>query len=77
MQIQTYKEIYQHPVHQIEVPKELHNQPFEVLFIPLLQTKLQTKLQTDKKAKNTPNPALKNTVIIDDLSPLDNDWDLD
>lgn len=68
MQIQTFKEIYQEPVCQIDVPKELHNQPFEVLFIPL---------QIKKQVKHTPNPLLKNTVIIDDMSPVDNAWELD
>lgn len=73
MQIQVYKEIYHQPVNHINVPKDLHNQPFEVFFMPIVQTK------KDTKTKRKPNPLLKGSVIThDDISPInDNTWELD
>ena len=76
MKLETYKEVYRQPISHIKVPKELQNQPFEVLFVPITisdETKANVNI-----IKNKPNPLLKGlATIYDDISPLDNDWELD
>lgn len=77
MKLETYKETYYKPIRQIDVPKELQNQPFEVFFVPIIHEVSSGEIST-KTVHNTPNPLLKGTVtIIDDITPLDNDWELD
>ncbi len=77
MKLETYKETYYKPIRQIDVPKELHNQPFEVFFVPIRHEVSDGEVSI-KKVHNAPNPLLKGTVtIIDDITPLDNDWELD
>lgn len=72
MKVEVHKKVYHLPVKQIEVPEEFQNQSFEVIFMPIAAPELKQELI------NTPNPALKNTVLIyDDISALDNDWDAD
>lgn len=73
MEIKTYKEIYNEPVKQIAVPAEFQMGQFEVLFM-----KKMPEPQNKPKAKHKPNPLLRGSVtIIDDITPLDNDWELD
>lgn len=76
MQIQIYKETYHQPVSHIDVPKDLQNQAFEVLFMPITA---KATPETTNHRKRQPNPALKGLVTIhDDISPLDdNEWELD
>lgn len=76
MQIQVYKETYHQPVSHIDVPKDLQNQAFEVIFMPLSKTN-----NIQAKKINQPNPALKGLMTLnDDLTkPTTNieDWELD
>lgn len=70
--MQTYQAIYRTPVNQIAVPEPFRMGNFEVVFKEIPAD------NTAKKAKNMPNPLLRGSVaIIDDITPLDNDWELD
>ncbi|MFW2178333.1 MULTISPECIES: hypothetical protein [unclassified Moraxella] len=77
MQIQAYKETYHQPVRSIDVPKDLQNHPFEVVFMPINQP--VKSISNNKSRKRQPNPALKGLMIIhDDITPIDdNEWELD
>lgn len=76
MQIQIYKETYHQPVSHIDVPKDLQNQAFEVLFMPLSKSN-----NAPPKKINQPNPALKGLMTLNDdlIQPTTDsqDWELD
>lgn len=70
--MQTYQAIYRSPVNHIAVPEQFRMGNFEVSF-----KEIPAENNT-KQIKNMPNPLLRGSVtIIDDVTPLDNDWELD
>lgn len=74
MKVETYKQTYHNPVAQIPVPAEFALMGnFDVIFI-----KRETEQNEQPKPKRKANPLLQGSVkIIDDSTPLDNDWELD
>lgn len=74
MKVESYKQTYHNPISQIPVPAELAVMGnFDVIFI-----KRETEQNERSKPKRKANPLLQGSVkIIDDSTPLDNDWELD
>lgn len=73
MKVETYKETYHNPVSQIPVPVDFQMGNFDVIFM-----KKTSEFNNNPKPKRKPNPLLQGSVtIIDDITPLDNDWELD
>lgn len=73
MKIETYKETYHNPVTQIPVPEDFRMGNFDVIFMKKTAEPIQTP-----KPKRKANPLLQSSVkIIDDSTPLDNNWELD
>ncbi|WLF84981.1 hypothetical protein [Moraxella sp. ZY210820] len=74
MKVITYKFNYPKNTKEIPVPAELAVMGnFDVIFI-----KRETEQNERSKPKRKANPLLQGSVkIIDDSTPLDNDWELD
>lgn len=73
MEVKTFKETYHNPVKQINVPTPFQMGNFDVIFMQKIPEKNE-----QSKPKRTPNPLLKGSVkVIDDKTPLENDWELD
>lgn len=73
MKVETYKFSYPKNTKEIPVPAEFQMGNFDVIFMKQIE-----ETQDKPKAKRKPHPLLQGSVtIIDDITPLDNDWELD